>query len=95
MAIKYKQLCFKCKKNFVITTYKQKYTICYECQKEELNQKIKDSAIKKLFGIPEEYYKENSFLRNIKIAYLRYGELTERQLEAFKKTVKKMKDKKG
>ena len=33
------------------------------------------------------------FLRDIKINYLRFGKLSERQIEAFKKVVKKMKEK--
>ena len=39
-----------------------------------------------------EFYKENAFLRDIKVNYLRYGKLTERQVEAFKKVVQKMKE---
>jgi len=53
---------------------------------------IKDAAMKKLLNIPEEFYKENSFLRSIKINCLRFGKLSEKQVEAFKKTVKKMKE---
>ena len=52
---------------------------------------IKDPKMKKMFNIPEEFYKKNSFLRDIKIRYLKWGELTERQINAFKKTVKEMK----
>ena len=55
---------------------------------------IKDPKMKKLLDIPEEYYQENSFLRNIKISYLKYGSLTEKQVEAFKKVVQKFKEKK-
>lgn len=47
--------------------------------------------MKKMFDIPEDFYKKNSFLRSIKINYLRYGKLTEKQIEAFKKAVDKMK----
>ena len=65
--------------------------MCYECQKKELSGKIKDPAMKKMFDLPEEYYKENAFLRNIKINYLKYGQLSELQLEMFKKSVDRMK----
>jgi hypothetical protein len=82
----------KCKKNYVITTTSQKYVICYECQKDLLIGEIKDPMFKKLFDIPEDYYKTNAFLRNIKINYLRYYSLTENQISAFKKTVEKMKE---
>lgn len=94
MAVKYKQQCYRCKKNYVLATWRQKYVICYDCQKKELAGKIKDPKMKKFFNIPEEYYKENSFLRDIKINYLRYENLTEKQVEAFKKTVQNIKERK-
>ncbi len=94
MAVKYKQLCIQCKKNYVTTTWRNKYVVCYECQKDELQGEIKDPVMKKLFDIPEKLYVENSFLRSIKKNYLRYGELTERQITAFKEAVKKIKSKK-
>ena len=94
MAVKYKQKCFRCKKNYVTVTWKQRFILCYDCQKNELEGKIKDPKMKKFFNIPEEYYKENIFLRNIKINYLRYGNLTEKQIKAFKKVVKELKEKK-
>ena len=52
---------------------------------------IKDPKMKKMFDIPDEFYKVNSFLRDIKINYMRYENLSERQIEAFKNTVKDMK----
>mgnify|MGYP001611023406 FL=1 len=87
---RFKQKCFRCKKNFVLVTSKQKYVLCYDCQKDELSKEIKDKNMKKLFDIPEDYYKDNIFLRNIKISFLRYGNLTEKQINAFKKTVKEL-----
>ena len=94
MAIVYKEQCKRCRKNYVKVTSKQKYPLCYDCQKDELKGKIKDPKMKKLFNIPEEYYKDNIFLRNIKINYLRYDSLTDKQIEAFKKAVKRYKQKK-
>ncbi len=91
MAIKYKELCRRCKKNYVPVTKKQRFPICYECQKQQLKGKIKDPKMKKMFDIPEEFYEQNMFLRDIKIKYLQFGELSEKQIEAFKKTVQKMK----
>ncbi|MBW3017248.1 hypothetical protein KY316_02655 [Candidatus Woesearchaeota archaeon] len=87
----YKQKCAKCKKNFVLMTSGNQFPICYDCQKEELSQPIKDPEMKKLFDIPEDFYRQSTFLRNIKSTYLRFGKLTEKQIEAFKKTVQKMK----
>jgi len=90
MAAVFKQKCWKCRKNFVLVSSNQKYVICYDCQKDELNKKIKDPIMAELFNIPEEFYKESSFLRSIKSNYLRFGELSEKQIEAFKKVVKEM-----
>lgn len=53
---------------------------------------ITDPEMKQLFDIPEEYYKESMFLRNIKINYLKYGNLTEKQIAAFKKVAAKIKE---
>ncbi len=65
MPIRYKIKCFRCKKYYVIVSKRQRYAFCYDCQKKDLKRKIKDPKMKKLFGIPDEYYKENSFLRDI------------------------------
>ena len=94
MAVQYKQKCAKCKKNYVIITARTRFPVCYDCQKFQLEGEIKDSKIKKLFNIPLEFYKENLFLRDIKANYLAWGRLSEKQVEAFKKTVAKLKDKK-
>ena len=94
MVINYKQRCYKCKKNFVTITWKQKFPVCYDCQKEQLNKEIKNKEMREFFNIPEEFYKNNLFLRSIKLSYLNFGKLTEKQKEAFKKTVEKMKEEK-
>lgn len=70
---------------------RQKFVQCYECQKGELQGEIKSAKMKKLFDIPEEFYKENMFLRNIKGYYLKFGKLSKKQIEAFKKTVENYK----
>ena len=49
--------------------------------------------MKKFFDIPESFYEENVFLRDIKLNWLRYHNLSERQIEAFKNTVERMKNK--
>lgn len=69
-----------------------RYALCYDCQKKYLEGEIKSKKMKELFDIPEEFYKESLFLRNIKTYYLRFGKLSEKQISAFKKTVKKMKN---
>jgi hypothetical protein len=94
MAVKYKQRCMRCRKNYVVISSRQRFAICYDCQKADLKGTIKDPKMKKMFKIPDDFYVQNSFLRNIKVSYLRYGQLTEKQIEAFEKTVKKMKEEK-
>lgn len=93
----YQQKCIKCKKNYVtVSSWKsKKYVLCYDCEKGELEGEIKDPKMKKMFDIPEELYKKSLFLRDIKKNYLRFGQLTEKQVEAFKKTVEKMKEEKN
>ena len=92
MAIQYKQRCVVCRNNYAVVTRRDRYAVCYDCQKKQMQGEIKDPKMKKLFDIPEQYYKQNMFLRNIKVNYLRYGNLTEKQIEAFKKVVKKIKE---
>ena len=87
----YKQKCAICKKNFVLMSGSG-FPICYDCQKDELKGEIKDPEMKKLFDIPEELYKKSYFLRSIKINYLKFGKLTEKQIDAFKKAVKELKE---
>ena len=93
MTIQFKQKCSRCKKNFVLTTSRQSYVLCYDCQKGALEAKITDPYFKELLDIPEEYYKETAFLRNIKVNYLKYKSLTANQVLAFKKVVQQMKKK--
>jgi len=89
----FQQKCVVCRKNWVTITHRQRYPVCYDCKKKELEGEIKDPAMKKMFKIPEKFYMKSAFLRDIKANCLRYGKLTEKQIEAFKKTVKSMKEK--
>ena len=89
--VRYKQKCAKCRKNYVVVGGREKYALCYDCQKRYLEGEIKSKKMKALFDIPEEYYKDNLFLRNIKIYYLKFGSLSEKQVKAFKKVVRDMK----
>lgn len=94
MRVQYKQKCIKCKKNYVLATSRSSYVVCYDCQKSSLIGEITDPFYKKLFDIPEAYYKDNSFLRNIKVNYLKYHNLTDAQIVAFEKVVQQIKEKK-
>jgi len=93
MAITYKQKCIRCKKNYVTVSRGQRYAICYDCNKSELAGKVKDPKMKKLFDIPEDFYRQNSFLTDIKIKCLKGIELSEKQIEAFKKVAGELKEK--
>ena len=93
MAVTYKEKCRLCRKNYVTVTRRQYNIVCYDCQKKELAGDIKDPKMKELFDISEEFYKENSFLRDIKIRYLKGMELSEKQIEAFKRVAEELKNK--
>jgi len=43
-------------------------------------------------NLPKELYEKSRFLRNIRQSYLMYKELTKKQIDAFKKTVKELKE---
>lgn len=94
MALSYKQKCFRCKKNYVTITWRNKFPLCYDCQKSELSGEIADPKLKKLLDLPEEFYQKNAFLRSIKINAIRFGHLSEKQIEYFKKTVDQLKKEK-
>ena len=89
----FKQKCWRCRKNYVLVSGRQNFVACYECDKKDLKKKIKDPKMKKMFDIPEEFYKENSFLRSIKLNYLKFENLSPKQIEVFKKVVKDLKKK--
>lgn len=89
----YKQRCIVCKNAWaLVTSYKQKFAICKDCEMKVVQQTIEDKTFAKLFKIPLAWYKENSFLRSIRYQYGKWGSLTERQIEAFKKAVKDLKE---
>lgn len=94
MRIAYKQLCARCRKVMVLVTSGSRFPICYECQKPEMQGKITVPTMKKMFNIPEEFYKESSFLRAIKVNYLRFGSLSDKQISAFKNVVQEFKKRK-
>jgi len=90
---KFKQKCGVCKENWVVITYRE-YPICVDCHMKQIfSEEITDKKFKFL-DIDKKYYKNSRFLRNIRRSYLMYKELTDKQIEAFKKAVKEMKSKK-
>ena len=88
---KFKQKCKICNDNMVVIYSYRQYPICIECQMKRINVEIEDPKMKKFFDIPKELYEKSSFLRNIKQAYISFKNLSEKQVEAFKKAVKDLK----
>lgn len=90
----FKQKCFRCKINYVATSSRgNRFPVCFDCEKNELTGELTNPILKELLNIPEEFYKESGFLRSIKINAIKYNQLSERQIEAFKSVVDKMKSK--
>ena len=94
MRYSYKQKCIVCRKNHALISWKNRVPVCVECKMKEINKPIKSPKFKKLFAIDKALYEKSGFLRNIKSSYLRFGELSEKQIEMFKKVVKDVKNKK-
>ncbi len=74
----------------VMYSHKQ-FPLCVDCHLKQLNHPIDDPEFQKLFDIPLKLYQESYFLRKIKENYLRFGSLTEKQIETFKKVVEDLK----
>ena len=60
---------------------------------KEISKPIKDPKFKKLFDIDNSLYEKSGFLRNIKASYLRFQNLSDKQIEMFKKVVDEVKKK--
>ncbi|MEK6901194.1 MAG: hypothetical protein AABX37_02530 [Nanoarchaeota archaeon] len=69
----------------------KQFPLCVECHLKQLNHPINDPQFQKFFDIPQKLYQESYFLRKIKENYLRFGSLTEKQIETFKKVVEDLK----
>ena len=82
-----------CRKNHALVTWKNRVPVCTECKMREINKPITDKKFKELFDIDNELYEKSGFLRNIKSSYLRFGSLSEKQIEMFKKVAEEVKNK--
>ena len=89
---RFKTLCRRCRGKYIVASHKDRYPACYDCQKKEMEGEISDSEMKEMFDIPEDFYRESIFLRSIKIKYLNYGDLSDNQIESFKKVVEEMRE---
>ena len=87
----FKQKCKICKTEWVILN-RREYPICVKCHLRQIfSEEVTDPKFEFL-NISKELYEKSRFLRNIRQAYLMYKNLTEKQAEAFKKTVKEIKN---
>ena len=59
---------------------------------KEIDKPIEDPAFKKLFDIDKSLYERSSFLRNVKSSYLRFGKLSDKQIETFREVVENFKN---
>lgn len=91
MRPRYKQLCAICRKSHVLISSGNQFPICTACSMRQIDKPIEDAAFKKLFDIEQKLYESSSFLRSIKSNYLRFGSLSEKQIEVFKKVAAEMK----
>lgn len=84
--VEYKELCMICKKTRVLITSRRQKAICPACQFRGIDDKpITDPVMKKMFDIDPRLYEGSYFLRDIKAKYLRFGTLSEKQIEVFQK----------
>jgi len=88
---KFKQKCALCKTEWVVMFSRRQFPICVKCHMKKISDKIEDKKFEFL-NIPNSLYEQSSFLRNIKESYQRFKNLTDKQIEAFKKTVKDLKE---
>ncbi len=89
----YKQKCIVCRKNYAMVTWNNRNPVCTECRMRDINKPITEAKFKKLFDIDKALYEKSSFLRNIKSSYLRFGGLSDKQVEMFRKVADELKKK--
>lgn len=87
---KYKQICAICRKNHVLISARGQFPICTACSMREISKPIEDEKFRKMFDIDQKLYEESSFLRSIKSNYLRFGSLSEKQVETFKRVAEEL-----
>ena len=84
--VEYKERCMVCKKAMVIIKSRRQKAVCLACQFRGIEDKpITDPVFKELFDIEAKLYEDSYFLRDIKAKYMRFGSLSEKQIEVFKK----------
>jgi len=86
----FKKKCRICNDKWVLDQPKQ-FTICTECHMKQIfSEEVTDKKYAFL-NISHDLYQKSRFLRNIRQSYVRFHELSEKQVSAFKETVKSLK----
>jgi len=84
--LKFKTKCKVCYKNWVTIKFRE-FPICVGCQMKQVGSEEVKGKKYKFLNIDQKLYEKSRFLRNIRISFNRYDELTAKQIEAFKKAV--------
>ena len=88
---KFKKKCALCKKNMAVILSFRQFPVCTECQMKRIKEEVTEPAYQFL-NLSDELYQKSQFLRNIKEFYLRNRTLSEKQIQAFKKAAKDVKE---
>ena len=88
---KFKKKCALCKKNMAVILSFRQFPVCAECQMKRIKEEVTKPAYQFL-NLSDELYQKSQFLRNIKEFYLRNRTLSEKQVAAFKKAAKDVKE---
>ncbi len=91
--VTYKQKCARCKTNWALVRGRSRFPVCIACEMKAVDKPIKDKTFAKMFDIPRAWYEQNHFLRSIRYQYASFESLTDKQIEAFKKTIKELREK--
>ena len=89
---KYKQKCIICKEKWALVNHYREKPMCKDCEQKLMQKPIKDIKFKKMFNIDQKLYEESSFLKSIRLNYARFGSLSGKQVEYFKKVVDELKN---
>ena len=89
----FKKKCGICRKEWVVVTARD-FPICSTCHlKQIFSEEVTDKKYNFL-NIERILYEKSKFLRSIRQSYLMYKSLSAKQISAFKKTVKELKENK-
>ena len=87
----FKKKCGLCKEVWVVINSRE-YPICIPCHMKQIfSEEVTDKKFNFL-NIDKSLYRKSRFLRAIRQSYLMYKDLSSKQIAAFKKTVKDLKN---